>query len=107
MKYRLFLLCTIVAVLLLGCNSESSNNSYTVSVQADGVMDGIRAYLNINEGGKIIVKDSAIVSNGQFEFKGQIDAPEMRTITVDGIVGQAGLVMESGQTEVILYKDSI
>ena len=77
MKYRLFLLCTIVAVLLLGCNSESSNNSYTVSVQADGVMDGIRAYLNINEGGKIIVKDSAIVSNGQFEFKGQIDAPEM------------------------------
>ena len=107
MKYRLFLQCTIVAVLLLGCNSESSNNSYTVSVQADGVMDGIRAYLNINKGGKVIVKDSAIVSNGQFEFKGQIDAPEMRTITVDGIVGQAGLVMESGQTEVILYKDSI
>jgi len=93
--------------LMFGCSTESSKNSYTVSVQADGVLDGIRAYLNVNEAGKIVKTDTAVVANGQFEFKGTVVTPELRTITVDGITGQAGMVLEAGKTNVVLYKDSI
>lgn len=107
MRYAVHFILSILIVLLFGCNKEKSNNSYKLSVQADGVLDGVRAYLNVNKSGKIVPTDTTVVSNGKFEFKGTVKSPEMRTITVEGITGQAGFVLEAGQTAMILYKDSI
>ena len=45
--------------------------------------------------------------NGAFNFKGEVISPEMRILTIDGINGQTALVLESGKTNVTIYKDSI
>ena len=44
--------------------------------------------------------------NGAFKFKGEVSSPEMRILTIDGINGQA-VGLESGKTNVTIYKDSI
>ena len=99
----------IVLGFSLGCkSSKNSDKTYTINVQADGVYDGIRAYLNRNENGKnITATDTAIARNGSFLFKGDFEAHEMRSLSIDGIRGQAFFVLESGETNIVAYKDSI
>ena len=77
-------------------------------VKADGVYDGLRAYLiKIENGRNRIATDTAIAYNGGFIFKGEIKGAEMRALTVDGVRGQTSVFIEPGIIHVELYKDSI
>ena len=108
MNLRLTLLFFILTVFIFGCTSPSSENTYTINVQADGVYDGIRGYLKRNENGKTTTStDTAIAQKGRFLFKGIVKATEMHTLTIDGIYGQVFFVLEPGETTITVYKDSI
>ena len=95
--------------LIFGCESKnSSSKEYVIKGQAEGIYNGVRVYLKTSEGGQNSrVTDTAIVVNELFEFKGSIDAPQMRILTVNGIAGQTALVLEPGETRAVIYKDSI
>ena len=100
----------LVIALLLGCKPSTSNSegTYEVFVKADGVYDGLRAYLIKTENGRNKIKtDTAIVFNGAFRFKGQIKGAEMRALTIDGVRGQTSVFIEPGKINIEIYKDSI
>ena len=98
------LICLIS--ILISCKSNTTkNNLYEVECNADGIYNGVRAYLKSNNNKQVI--DTAVVMNGAFKFKGEVSSPEMRILTIDGINGQTALVLESGKTNVTIYKDSI
>jgi len=100
----------LVIVLLFGCKPSTSNSEgeYEVFVKAEGVYDGLRAYLIKTENGRNKTKtDTAIVFNGAFRFKGQIKGAEMRALTIDGVRGQTSVFIEPGQINIEIYKDSI
>ena len=108
MKIHLFTF--LIISTLFGCNQSNklSKNEYNVTVKAEGVFDGLRAYLKTNENPRNpIATDTAIVYNGSFTFKGQIEGTEMRSLTIDGVNGQTTLLLEAGNIEVVVYKDSI
>ena len=109
MNLRHLFISFIILGFSYGCkSSEKSDKTYIINVQADGVYDGIRAYLNRNENGKnVTATDTAIAINGSFLFKGDFEAHEMRSLSIDGIRGQAFFVLESGETNIVAYKDSI
>ena len=96
-------------LLIFGCESKNSSaKEYVIKGQAEGIYNGVRVYLKTSEGGQNSrVTDTAIVVNELFEFKGTIDAPQMRILTVNGIAGQTALVLEPGETQAVIYKDSI
>ena len=104
---RFSILCLIL--LIFGCESKnSSTKEYVIKGQAEGIYNGVRVYLKTSEGGQNSrVTDTAIVVNELFEFQGTIDAPQMRILTVNGIAGQTALVLEPGETQAVIYKDSI
>lgn len=106
--YRCFCM-SLFLLMLVGCQSTSkSETDFIIRGKAKGVFNGVRAYLKVSENGqKGRVTDTAIVSNESFFFKGGIQSPEMRILSIDGIAGQTALVLEPGDTEVIIYKDSI
>lgn len=98
------LICLII--ILISCKSNTTkNNLYEVECNADGIYNGVRAYLKSSNNKQVI--DTAVVMNGAFKFKGEVSSPEMRILTIDGINGQTALVLESGKTNVTIYKDSI
>ena len=98
------LICLII--VLISCKSNTTkNNLYEVECNADGIYNGVRAYLKSSNNKQVI--DTAVVMNGAFKFKGEVSSPEMRILTIDGINGQTALVLESGKTNVTIYKDSI
>ena len=93
--------------ILISCKSNTTkNNLYEVECNADGIYNGVRAYLKSSNNNKQVI-DTALVMNGAFKFKGEVSSPEMRILTIDGINGQTALVLESGKTNVTIYKDSI
>ena len=99
------LICLII--ILISCKSNTTkNNLYEVECNADGIYNGVRAYLKSSNNNKQVI-DTAVVMNGAFKFKGEVSSPEMRILTIDGINGQTALVLESGKTNVTIYKDSI
>ncbi len=100
---------TLILLLIVSCNSNKiSDFEFSIKGKATGVVDGVRVYLKMSENGqKGRVTDTAIVSNGYFEFKGTIEAPEMRILTIDGVLGQSALVLESGEITANIFKDSI
>lgn len=99
------LICLII--VLISCKSNTTkNNLYEVECNADGIYNGVRAYLKSSNNNKQVI-DTAVVMNGAFKFKGEVSSPEMRILTIDGINGQTALVLESGKTNVTIYKDSI
>ena len=108
MKIYLFTFLTISTLFSCNKSTELSENEYEVTVKADGVFDGLRAYLKTNENPRNpIATDTAVVYKGGFTFKGQIEGTEMRSLTIDGVNGQTTLLLEAGNIEVVVYKDSI
>ena len=109
MTLRYFFLSVLILILTIGCNSSSSKTTnYTVNIEAEGVYDGVRAYIKRNENGKTTTAtDTAIAQNGKFQFKGEVLAPEMRLITIDGVNGQVFFVLEPNNINITVYKDSI
>jgi len=108
MKIHLFTF--LIISTLFGCNQSNklSKNEYNVTVKAEGVFDGLRAYLKTNEDPRNpIATDTAVVYKGGFTFKGQIEGTEMRSLTIDGVNGQTTILLEPGNIEVVVYKDSI
>ena len=108
MKTQIIFIISIA--LLFSCKPSTTNygDNYKVIVKADGVYDGLRAYLMKTENGRNrIATDTAVVFNGAFVFKGEIKGTEMRALTIDGVRGQTSVFLEPGIIHVELYKDSI
>ena len=108
MKIHLF--AFLIFTTLISCNQSGIllENEYEVTVKAEGVFNGLRAYLKTNEDPRTpIVTDTAVVYKGGFTFKGQIEGTEMRSLTIDGVNGQTTIILEPGKIKVVVYKDSI
>ena len=108
MKTQIIFIISIA--LLFSCKPSTTNygDNYEVIVKADGVYDGLRAYLMKTENGRNrIATDTAVVFNSAFVFKGEIKGTEMRALTIDGVRGQTSVFLEPGIIHVELYKDSI
>ena len=108
MKTQIIFIISIA--LLFSCKPSTSNSDteYEVIVKADGVYDGLRAYLLKTENGRNrTATDTAIIFNSVFRFKGDIKGAEMRAITIDGVRGQTSIFIEAGLINVEIYKDSI
>jgi thiol-disulfide isomerase/thioredoxin len=104
------LVLSVLITTAFGCkpSTKISKNAYELNVKAEGIFDGMRAYLNLNNDGRNpIVTDTAIVFNEVFNFRGQIEGAEMRTLTIDGLRGQVSFVLEAGGLQGVVYKDSI
>ena len=98
----------IICFLIISCQTNSiKKNHYLIKCDSKGVFDGVRAYLKSSENGNEKITDTAMIANGVFEFKGMVNNPEMRILTIDGVVGQTAFVLESGETKIEIFKDSI
>ena len=110
MKNLLFILS--LCFLIISCKTENKSplpaNIYEISGSAKGVYNGMRAYIKIvDEKRRTINIDTAIVMNEIYTFKGKVDVPAMRILTVDGIKQNLPFVFESGRTTIDINKDNI
>jgi thiol-disulfide isomerase/thioredoxin len=68
-----------IGILLFGFISRSQDSSFTVTGQLEKIKDGI-IFLNMYEGSET-VKDSAVITNGNFKFTGHTSSPSFAVLT--------------------------
>ena len=103
---------TIFALLLTGlhyCESDLDRGfgPYTVTIEGNDLIDGVRSYMTIRKNGNELLKDSSIVSKNKIVFKGQCDSLELVALEIEGITGRFPLILAPGETRVVLNRDTI
>jgi thiol-disulfide isomerase/thioredoxin len=106
---KLILLLSIIS-LFASCDKKEPlpPNTYQINVSAPGVLNGIRAHIKIiDERRQEIIIDTAMVVNEQFTFTGKVNNSAIRILTVNGVQGSLAFVLEPGELDIEVYKDSL
>ncbi len=103
---RLLLLLTVSAVLF-SCN-KAGQNEYIISGTVKGVADGKTVVLEKqDETGQLKPIDTVKIKDGKFTIKGSAKEPEIMLLQVEALQGKVPFILENGDIEVIVDKDSI
>jgi thiol-disulfide isomerase/thioredoxin len=99
----------MIVSVSFGCKTEAPlpPNTYEINGAAEGVVNGLRAYIKVVEGNREKIIDTAIVMNETFTFKGEALIPSISRITINSIQGNLPFVLESGRINVKINKDSL
>ena len=99
---------TIIGLLLLGCKAEPQRLDYIINGNAEGVYNGVRAYLKVREkNGREKVIDTAIIFDEKFTFNGKVDHPILSIITVNSVNGKLNFMLENSLIDVNINKSNI
>lgn len=96
--------------ILVSCEKKEPlpPNTYKINVTAPGVLNGLRSHIKIIDSRRQeIIIDTAMVVNEQFTFTGKVNNASIRLLSVNGVNGQLAFVLEPGELDIELYKDSI
>lgn len=105
MKKIVFLL--VLSLAIFSC-SKVRKGEFLISGNAKGVADGKMVVLKKqNEFGVVMNIDSAKVKDGKFEIKGKVKEPSMLALFVSGLQQPIPFILETGEIEVKVDKDSI
>jgi peroxiredoxin len=97
----------IVALLVLSCKKENRTD-FVINGKAPGIYNGVRVYLKyIDEKGKEIVSDTAIVFEEKFKMDGKVEEPTMHFLSVNGVEGNAMFMLENSELEVEVNKQNL
>ena len=96
----------ILLLLVIVLYSCSNKTEFTLSVSSDIDSDEM-AYLVQYKENVPVLKDSMSVVDGKFVFSDSIVVPDMHYIFFKNIKGNIPVVLEPGNINITLYKDSI
>ena len=100
------MLVTVIAVTI-SCN-KAGENEYIISGTVKGIADGKTVVLEKqNEMGQFIPMDTVKVKDGKFTMKGSAKEPEIMLIQVEALQGKVPFVLENGDIDIIVDKDSL
>lgn len=103
---RILILLAVITVII-SCN-KAGENEYIISGTVKGIADGKTVVLEKqDEMGQFIPMDTVKVKDGKFMMKGSAKEPEIMLIQVEAIQGKVPFVLENGDIDIIVDKDSL
>lgn len=103
MKKIFFLLSA--SILLMSC----AKDKYKISGTIKGLEDGKTIILETQDESGMGLKsiDTVKIENGKFVFEGKALEPSFHTLQIEGIQGKVPFILENGDIEINVDKDSI
>ena len=97
-----------LAMLALSCK-DTPDNGYQISGIISGdLANASRVYLRKSDADmQPVDADSTSLVNGEFQFSGQIEQPQLYYIFIDGVRGGIPLILEQGTVEIRAHSDSL
>ncbi|MCC1484558.1 TlpA disulfide reductase family protein [Winogradskyella immobilis] len=85
----------LIGIMMSSCQKEVRTD-YIIEGTAKDVYNGIRVYLNeLDQRGRPVPVDTAIVLNGSFTFNGKVPYPKLYFLTMNGSPGRIPLMIEN------------
>lgn len=105
MKKTLVLLATAFA--FVSCN-KALENQYEITGTVKGIENGKKIFIeSVDETGRPIPKDTAIVNDNKFVFKGDVTGMDIAFIKLEEGMQTLPFIFEEGKIEIEFNKDSI
>jgi len=106
MKYILGL---IGSLLILSSCQDTKQGGYLVSGTLEGdLADTEKVYLRKSDANlQPAETDSTMISNGSFQFSGEITEPRLYYLFIEGAQGAIPLILEEGEVEIKAHVDSL
>lgn len=99
-KMKKLLILLVVTLVFASCN-ESKETGYVINGNAEGIHNGVRVRLaQIDEKGKQVIKDSAVVMDGKFNIKGAVEEPGVYFLSADGTPGNMVFMLENSDINI-------
>lgn len=103
---KILMLLTVITVIV-SCK-KAGENEYIIAGTVKGIADGKTVILEKqDEMGQFIPMDTVKVKDGKFMMKGSAKEPEIMLIQVEAIQGKVPFVLENGDIDIIVDKDSL
>lgn len=103
---KLLLLLT-ATFIVVSCN-KAGKNEYIITGTIKGIADGKTVVLEKqDETGQLKPIDTVKIKDGEFTFTGTSKEPELHLIQVEAVQGKVPFILENGDIELTLVKDSI
>ena len=100
------MLFTVITVII-SCK-KAGENEYFISGTVKGIADGKTVVLEKqDEMGQFVPLDTVKVKDGKFTMKGSAKEPEIMLLQVEAIQGKVPFVLENGDINVVVDKDSL
>lgn len=99
-------LSLLAVATLVSCN-KVGKNEFIIEGNAEGVKDGVAVYLEKQDSTGLVKVDTAKVEKGKFKFEGNVTDPSLHFIQVDATQGKVVFVLENGEINLKVNKDSI
>ena len=95
-------------LFLAACNTAPESFVINGELRGD-VENGTEVFLKTTDSLRrtMIEIDTALVENGQFTFTGVSEKPELHYIFIDGVPGNAPVILENGEIRFGVQKDSL
>lgn len=104
---RKLLLIVAVSAFVASCN-KLAENQYEITGTVDPSLNGKNVFLETQGGFMgVIPVDTVKVENGKFKFEGEAKTPSFHFIQVEGVQGKADFILEEGEIELTIDKDTI
>lgn len=101
------LLLITVTFIVVSCN-KAGKNEYIITGTIKGLENGKTVILEKqDETGQLKPIDTVKITDGEFTFTGSTKEPELHLIQVENIQGKVPFILENGDIELTLKKDSI
>ncbi|WP_299114118.1 TlpA disulfide reductase family protein [uncultured Winogradskyella sp.] len=95
----------VIGLFLASCKKENKT-SYVIDGNAEGVHNGIRMRLaKLDEAGKQVMVDTAIVMNGKFKLEGSVEEPGVYFLLADGSPGNTIFMLENNDITINFNKE--
>ncbi len=103
---KILMLFTVITVII-SCK-KAGENEYFISGTVKGIADGKTVVLEKqDEMGQFVPLDTVKVKDGKFTMKGSAKEPEIMLLQVEAIQGKVPFVLENGDINVVVDKDSL
>lgn len=94
-----------LAITMISCN-QTAKDEYEISGVADGIENGKKVFIQVmDEKNTPTSIDTAVVTNGKFEFKGNLKEVELAYLKFD-LDGSMPFFLENGKIDIVFDKDS-
>lgn len=95
-----------LTAMLFSCNQETQKG-YEITGTANGVENGKKVFIQVmDEGNQPISIDTSVVTNGKFEFKGDLKNEDLAYLKFD-LGNSLPFFLENGKIEIVYDNDSL
>ena len=99
-------LLALFTLSIISCNNLK-DNEFLISGTANGIENGKKVFVEIQDENGVIAKDTGVIENGKFELRGIAKNIDLGFVRIENSPINLPIIIEEGKIDIKIVKDSL